>query len=152
MKNDTRLASALKFAERGWPVFPVGENKLPAIKKWETAATTDPAQITDWFDNLFMDGCNFGFCPGRVGIVVIDTDRDKTIDGTLTDGERSLWDFVMSNAGNLEDTSTVRTPSGGLHRYYAAESLRSKNAFLPAVDVKSCGGYVVIPGSVRSRP
>ena len=151
MRNDTRLASALRFAERGWPVFPVGENKLPAIKKWETAATTDPTQITDWFDNLFMDGCNFGFCPGRVGIVVIDTDRDKTIDGKLTDGERSLWDFVMSNAGNLEDTFTVRTPSGGLHRYYAAESLRSKNAFLPAVDVKSCGGYVVIPGSVSAK-
>lgn len=151
MKNDTRLASALRFAERGWPVFPVGENKLPAIKKWETAATTDPAQITDWFDNLFMDGCNFGFCPGRVGIAVIDTDRDKTIDGKLTDGERSLWDFVMSNAGNIADTFTVRTPSGGLHRYYAAESLRSKNAFLPAVDVKSCGGYVVIPGSVSAK-
>ena len=153
MENDTRLLSALKFAERGWPVFPVGENKLPAIKKWETAATTDPVQIKDWFNNLFMDGCNFGFCPGRAGIAVIDTDCNKLIGGRLTNGDNSLFDFVMGNpnAGDLEDTFTVRTPSGGRHRYYKAENLRSKNGFLPAVDVKAGGGYVVIPGSVSAK-
>ena len=151
MENDSRLEAALNFAKRGWPVFPVGENKLPAVKKWESVATTDPEQIRTWFSTLFIDGCNFGFCPGRVGIAVIDTDRDKRIDGKLTDGESSLMDFVIGNAGNLPETFTVRTPSGGLHRYYNVADVRSKNGFLPAVDVKSRGGYVVIPGSVSDK-
>ena len=151
MENDKRLYFALEFAKRGWPVFPVGENKLPAIKRWESAATVDPEQIRAWFEGIFMTGCNFGFCPGRAGIAVIDTDRGKMLDGKPVDGENSLRDFVMGNAGNLPETFTVRTPSGGLHRYYNAEDLRSKNGFLPAVDVKSCGGYVVIPGSVSEK-
>lgn len=149
---DSRLESTLKFAKRGWPVFPVRENKLPAITKWEEKATADPEQIRTWFaDAECVGGCNFGFCPGRAGIFVIDTDRNKMIDGKLVDGEDSLRDFVMGNAGNLPETFTVRTPSGGLHRYYKAADLRSKNAFLPAVDVKSCGGYVVIPGSMNDK-
>lgn len=147
MAEDPRLEGALAFARRGWPVFPVGQNKLPAVKKWEQKATTDEARIRDWFESVALGGCNFGFPPGRAGIVVVDTDRGKVRKGVTVDGEDSLREYLLDSAEGLPGTFRVRTPSGGAHRYYAASGLKSRNGLFPAVDVKAGGGYVIIPGS-----
>jgi|GEM_PF-3249048 len=151
MNDDPRLQAALGFARRGWPVFPVTDTKLPAIKAWEQSATTDEEQIRRWFTTSFVDGCNFGFPPGRAGVLVIDTDRHHHTGEAIIDGEDSLRSLLIDHAETLPETLTVRTPSGGLHRYYLAAGMASKNAYLPAVDVKSGGGYVVIPGSVSQK-
>ena len=153
---DSPLAGALAYAKRGWPVFPVKENKQPAIKDWKTKATTDENQIRRWFEQDFISGCNFGFQPGLAGIAVIDIDcgkKRKREDGTeeMINGEDSLADFLKQNGAELPPTYTVRTPSGGTHLYFKAEGVGNKNGFLPAVDVKSCGGFVVVPGSGDSR-
>ena len=147
---DNRLAGALEYARRHWPVFPVGTDKLPAIKQWEQAATTDPDQIRKWYTELFLDGCNFGFCPGRAGIAVLDLDH-RTVNGEAINGETSLRALMDASGGTLPATYTVRTPSGGKHLYFAAAGLRSKNHYLEGVDVKSCGGYVVVPGSRSAK-
>ena len=149
---DSPLAGALAYAKRGWPVFPVKENKQPAVKDWKTKATTDENQIRRWFDQDFIGGCNFGFQPGLAGIAVIDIDRGKKRkreDGTeeTVNGEDSLADFLKQSDEELPQTYTVRTPSGGTHLYFKADGIGNKNGFLPAVDVKSCGGFVVVPGS-----
>ena len=148
--------AAMEFARLGWPVFPVAANKLPAIKCWEKEASADPQQITKWYSELLIGGCNFGFTPGRAGIVVIDTDVNKTVkdaDGNTqkVNGEDSLHDWLKEHNITLPPTLKVKTPSGGYHRYYKAAGLRSKNAFLPAVDVKSAGGYVLIPGCSSAK-
>ena len=152
-ESDSRLANAIAYAKKGWPVFPVGDKKLPAVKAWEQKATTDESRIRSWYENTSMNGCNFGFCPGRAGIAVIDLDMNKkSKDGNAVNGRDSLETFCGDQGETLPETYTVRTPSGGLHRYYKVpHEIRSKNAFLPAVDVKSSGGYVVIPGSVNAN-
>lgn len=149
---DSPLAGALAYAKRGWPVFPVKENKQPAIKDWKTKATTDENQIRRWFEQDFIGGCNFGFQPGLAGIAVIDIDcgkKRKREDGTeeTVNGEDSLADFLKQSGAELPSTYTVQTPSGGTHLYFKADGIGNKNGFLPAVDVKSCGGFVVVPGS-----
>lgn len=149
---NTPLEGALAYAKRGWPVFPVKENKQPAIKDWKTKATTDEGQIRRWFEHDFIGGCNFGFQPGLAGIAVIDIDRGKKRkreDGTeeTVNGEDSLADFLKQSGAELPPTYTVRTPSGGAHLYFKADGIGNKNGFLPAVDIKSCGGFVVVPGS-----
>lgn len=156
MTTNQTVDYAVRYAEKGWPVFPVGDNKLPAIKRWESSATTDVEQIRTWRTETFLGGCNFGFPPGRADIVVIDTDVNKTVkddngNPQKVNGEDSLREWLSEQGFTLPDTFTVRTPSGGLHRYYRAAGLRSKNAFLPAVDVKSSGGYVIIPGSSSAK-
>lgn len=149
--NDNRLQTALSYAAKGWPVFPVNSNKLPAIKDWERNASTDPDQIKKWYSTLMIGGCNFGFTPGRAGILVVDIDcNKKDKEGNEVSGEKN-WDEFQTKHGKCETPYRVKTPSGGLHLYFKAENLRSKNAFLPAVDVKSCGGYVVIPGSRNAK-
>ena len=151
MAEDPRLEGALAFARRGWPVFPVSQGKLPAVKKWEQKATTDEARIREWFGSVALGGCNFGFPPGRAGMVVIDTDRGKVRKGVTVDGEDSLREYLLDSAESIPRTFRVRTPSGGIHRYYAASGLKSRNGLLPAVDVKTNGGYVIIPGSQTEK-
>ena len=151
MVDDPRLEGALAFARRGWPVFPVSRDKLPAVKKWEQKATTDEARIREWFGSVALGGCNFGFPPGRAGMVVIDTDRGKVRKGVTVDGEDSLREYLLDSAEGIPRTFRVRTPSGGIHRYYAASGLKSRNGLLPAVDAKTNGGYVIIPGSQTEK-
>jgi len=136
-----------KWLALGWPVFPVRADKTPRIQDWEHNATTDEAKIADWLRR--WPGTNFGVALGRAGLIVVDTDVAKRLKGgVVADGETSLRALEREAGAALPETFTVRTPSGGLHRYYRAANLGSRNALRPALDVKSGGGYVVMPGSV----
>jgi hypothetical protein len=77
-------------------------------------------------------GCNWAFVPGAHDLVVIDVDPRNG-------GTRDGW----------PETYTVRTPSGGWHLYYYLEGglPSGTNKFGPGIDVKSNGGYVLLPGS-----
>ena len=142
-----------QFAKELGPVFPTSaRKKTPLIGDWEHEATTDEERIREWM-RRFPD-CNFGFAAGRADVAVIDCDVGKEIrqpDGSirLVNGEDSLAEFLHGR--ELPATFTVATPSGGKHFYFRAAGLRSKNRFLPGVDIKSGGGYVVIPGSSTEK-
>ena len=143
----------IQFAKEIGPVFPVSaKKKTPLIEDWENRATRNPDLIEEWM--IDFPNCNFGFAAGKADVVVIDCDVKKEVrqpDGSIRviDGEDSLLEFL--NGRELPRTFTVRTPSGGTHRYFRAAGLRSKNRFLPGVDVKTNGGYVVIPGSSTEK-
>lgn len=150
MAENIRLQAALSCAGMGWPVFPVGNDKRPRIKDWENQATTDTEQLRKW--SVEWPGTNFGCALGRASLAVVDLDVNKQqTDGTIASGEKSLKALEAENAAQLPETLTVRTPSGGQHRYYRAANLGSKNAFRPGMDIKSGGGYVVIPDSITEK-
>lgn len=154
--TDTRLENFLDLARDGWLLFPLNGDKIPAIKGWEQAATDDETTIRNWYDDPLGDGCNFGVAVGRMGLVVIDCDvakKRKLPDGTeaVVSGEDSLAVFLKEHRADLPPTLRVKTPSGGFHLYYRAEGLRGKNNFLPAVDIKTNGGFVVAPGSITAK-
>lgn len=128
------------------PVFPVGTNKSPLVRKWEAAATVDPLTIAGWEQSY--PNCMWGVPPGRSDLVVIDLDNHEG----GADGRKSFEQYLEANNLPLTATYTVKTPSGGLHLYYRyAGGLRSRNGVLPGVDVKSNGGYVITEGSVSPR-
>ncbi len=150
MSDDIRLKAALACAGQGWPVFPVGDDKRPRIKDWENQAATGEAQIREWAAR--WPGTNFGCALGRAGLLVVDLDVGRRRkDGTVVSGPESLKILENENGARLPETFTVRTPSGGEHRYYRAKGLGSRNALRDGIDVKSGGGYVVIPDSVTPR-
>jgi len=80
---------------------------------------------------------------GRAGIVVPDRDpRHYEADA----GQRRL-DALLGGVV----TRTARTPSGGRHYYFrppvGVEVGSSVSLFVPGVDVRGRGGYVIVPPS-----
>lgn len=145
--NDTTLRRALACASRGWPVFPCQPGrKVPATRHGHLDATTDERQVADWFgqDNEW----NLAVATGAPGPDVLDVDQR----GKAGNGFTAL--ARLRAAGLLDGAAAyVRTPSGGLHAYFAGT--RQRNGRLPAhhLDFRSAGGYVLVPPSiVGGRP
>jgi len=146
------LEKALALAAQGFRIFPCVPNaKLPTITDWPNKATTNEAQIREWWSgscvvvtsngkNLKLKkNCNIGICPGD-SYVIIDVD----IKG---DYKTSL---AKLKADGLPPTYTVRTPSGGLHLYYLhpGGTIKSVANWMPGIDIRGNGGQGVGPGSV----
>lgn len=153
-----RLAWALHLAGRGWPVFPLlPGTKRPAIREWETRATTDPDRITAFWTS--HPGHNIGLACGPAGLLVVDLDiarPDQTppadeITRGATSGAQVLTRLAGQARRTVPDTWTVFTPSGGTHLYFHQPAgARLRNSHWRAgwlIDTRGHGGYVVAPGS-----
>ena len=78
------------------------------------------------------------------GLFVVDLD--------VTGGKDGVGELIRLAAGRpIPDTSSVLTPSGGVHLYFrlpaGAHVPTSHGVLAPGVDVKGEGGFVVGPGS-----
>lgn len=147
---------ALNLARLGCRVFPcVPGKKLPSIAEWPTRATTDEAQIREWWSGdcvvttkngkqlKLSANCNIGFVPGDDNLI-IDVDCKN---GDLS-GKRSL-DTLVSRG--LPPTFTVQTPSGGLQLYYRKPDkryIKSIADWMPGIDIRGTRGQGVGPGSI----
>ncbi len=134
--------SAVGLAELGFRVLPVRPGaKVPATRGWPTTATSDRAVVAEWLDQ--HGAGNLGIATGE-GIVVIDTDIRPN-----RNGEESLA-AIQLRRGDLPQTVTSQTPSGGRHRYFrlpVGVKLASRNGVAAGIDIKGCGGFVVAPPS-----
>jgi hypothetical protein len=133
-RRSSTLRSALRYARKGIPIFPLN-GKEPLTAHGFKDATTDPRQIHMWW-NRYPDA-NIGIPTGGVsGLVVVDRDGDSP------DASR-MWDA-------LPPTLEVATSRGG-HRYYRIpkdQKVRSRK-LAPDVDLKADGGYVVAADSLH---
>ena len=135
-----RLAAALRYAQADWPVFPCrpGE-KAPATRHGFLDATTDPDKITWWWSRT--PDRNVAIATGAPGPDVLDVDVHKKGNGFAAFNR-------LHRAGLLDGANAyIRTPSGGLHAYFAGSE--QGNGRLPRqhLDFRSTGGYVVAPPS-----
>jgi hypothetical protein len=163
LDGSAQLSAALDAASRGWHVFPlIPGAKRPAVRNWETRATTDRERITRCWTHAPH---NVGIATGRSGLVVVDLDTPKGPDDTppaewaehgVTDGADVLALLCERHGQPFPaDTYTVRTWSGGTHLYFAApegEPLRntagdSTRGLGWKVDTRAVGGLVVGAGS-----
>ncbi|MFF4949761.1 bifunctional DNA primase/polymerase [Streptomyces chattanoogensis] len=158
LDGPAQLASALDAASRGWHVFPLRPgDKRPAIRDWETRATTDPDRITRCWTHAPY---NIGIATGPSKLVVVDLDTAKHED----DGPPAAWAQPGIHDGRdvfaalcerhqqpSPGTHVVRTGGGGLHLYFTAPDgmeLRNTAGKLGwKVDTRANGGYVVAAGS-----
>jgi Bifunctional DNA primase/polymerase, N-terminal len=152
-------ASALHFAGRGWPVFPLtpGAKKPPVIDRWETRASTDPDQIHHWWREIPF---NVGIATGPSGLVVVDLDTRKPGEALparwarlrIGSGTAMLRELTHQHQTRITPTFAVRTPSRGWHLYYTAPAgtaLRNTQGVLGyKIDTRAHGGYVVAPNSL----
>lgn len=142
--NPSPLQQALRFARGGLPVFPVIGKAPPPGTRGFLMAMTAPGMVKRQFSE-HPTATGFGIRTGqrlRKGgyNVVVDVDPRHGGDTSL-----GAWE---EEHGSLPVTFTVATGGEGLHLYFAAaEPLPCRAGFLPGVDLKGEGGYVVGPGS-----
>lgn len=137
----SKLAAALAWAARGFPVFPLEPNtKDPAFQgAWYDMSTTDPDRIRAmWVDPVTRIERDYNIGMDCTGRVVIDID--------VKNGKDGYNEYAQLTANSAWDTLTVRTPSGGYHLYFEGDDVGNA-PISPAVDVRSHHGYVVAPGS-----
>ena len=151
----TTAAAAMEAARHGWAVFPCRPgDKRPAVAEWERRACADPERVGRYWPS---DRHNIGIACGPSQLVVIDLDTHTPLpedwrEPGVHDG-RDVLALLAGWAGQLWPvTYTVKTPTSGLHLYFAApggpEIRNSAGRIGPLIDVRGAGGYVLAAGSV----
>jgi hypothetical protein len=147
MTDDIALRRALAYAGHGWPVFPClpGE-KLPATRHGFKDATTDPERIRAWWGR--NPASNIAIATGQPGPDVLDVDQRGEAGSGFGAFTRLQREGLLAGVSAL-----VRTPSGGLHGYFAGSEQPSGRLPRHHLDFKAAGGYVLAPPSqVAGRP
>jgi hypothetical protein len=136
---------ALALAEQGQRVFPLFEptasgcscakgacsspGKHPRTRNGLKDATSDPAQVKAWWSKA--PNANIGCATGE-GLVVVDMDGPN--------GQASAQEL------ELPETATAAT-GAGRHLYYLGDDVPCRANYLPGIDIRGKGGYVVAPPS-----
>lgn len=132
------LQEALDLVRQtGWHLFPV-VGKAPATPHGFKDATSDVTALTLLFEGR-PDADGLAVACGYSGLVVVDLDINAEAG---TDGREAIRAAGLPWPG----AATVRasTPRGGEHAFFTGV-LPSRTGVLPGVDLKSRGGYVVVP-------
>ncbi len=132
-KPSNALRGALKVASKGKPVFPCTPDKNPYTDNGFYDATTDPGRVHALFKK-HRDAL-IGVPTGRrSGFFVVDVDRIEAL---------------KELPGDLPDTRTFRTRSGGRHYCLQyVEGIGNSSGSLPVgIDIRGEGGYVIVPPS-----
>lgn len=120
----------------GFAVFPVSENKVPAIPGpgGYKHATKDPDEIARLWER--HPGPLIGIATGTLsGISVLDVDQKH----------HEAWEWWQENHRRLLPTRTYETRSGGLHLYFrhVAGVTCTTGRICKGVDTRGDGGYAI---------
>jgi hypothetical protein len=156
-------AAALAYAAAGWPVMPIAgivngvcacrrhgacdhPAKHPLIRGGTRGATTDPAQIDQWW--RYWPTAGVGLLTGhRSGLAVVDVDPRHGGEATIGQLRERGFDLPM--------TLTAETGGGGRHLIYLTGGIPVGNTSgrlgsagdTAGVDLRGDGGYIVAPPS-----
>ncbi len=164
-ETPSMLDSALWWAARGFPVFPVFElredgkcscgptkdcekndsaGKHPRVGQWQLLATVEASKVREWWGR--WPTANIGICCGHQlagggHLLVVDVDPRH-------DGDMHLA-LLEQKYGELPPTVRNITGGEGQHIFFrSARKVKSRsNALGPGVDVKCDRGYVLAPPS-----
>lgn len=136
MNGSTMHDAAQRYAALGYPVFPCGNNKRPLTAHGVKDASTDPSQITEWW-NQWPTAC-IGIA--TAGLLVVDID-----------GGDNKWPDDQGHRADLEAAPTSLTPSGGRHHVFRRPDgvawALSQSKLAANVDTRTDGGYIIAPPS-----
>ena len=151
-------AWARTYANLGWAIFPVVPgDKIPMTEHGVDDASSDPAQVKAWWSRT--PEASIGLACGEVSRVwVLDVDaRTPRHSGSLS-GTDALLALEFEH-GVLPQTMTSTTGGGGKHIFFNLPpnlkvrnrvNVRLKDGRRTGLDVRSTGGYVILPPSMHA--
>jgi len=143
--SNTLLEAALKYADRGWKVFPCRPKlKVPLTSHGVNDATDNHDTIKAWWTR--WPDANIALACGKgsgVYVVDVDLDSDKNVDG---------WSS-MEEFGDLPVTVRQDSPRGGAHFLFKTDNPpKNKNNFRNGIDIRSEGYYIMLTPSISVQP
>ena len=170
--GERMLMGALYYAHHGIPVFPFWipregadqGRKIPCVKDWPNAATTDTKQIMAWWR------ADAKYCGSLIGAVTGERSGSGVLDVDVKHGGQGMQSLAtladeldpITSSGltfgslapehRLAPTGLVETRSGGYHLWYPLGkyvSVKSVNQIrgLPDIEFKATGNYVAVAPS-----
>lgn len=139
---NAKIIAANRYAAKGFQVLPL-VGKAPAVERGLYSATTDVAQIEEWWGA--NPDWNIGIRTGEAsGVCVVDIDRKPG----GPNGFRSLWD-LNRDFGWIRGVPFQHSSFGGhfFFRCYDTEMRDSVGKIGPGIDVRANGGYIVVAPS-----
>ena len=142
--SDNAIDWALAYAAAGMAVFPAA-NKRPLTEHGLKDASIDETQIRTWWTRSPFADVAWAV-PAE--IVVVDLDNKSGTDG--------FKDFMAREGAHPDGVTTPQatTPTGGRHLVYEANGATYRNNVKldgSAIDLRTDGGYVVLPGPGNGR-
>lgn len=136
------LDAALRYADRGWPVFPCRPSKKPFTEHGFKDATVDHAQIVAWWRK--WPEAQIGVACGAAGLCVVDLDMGSGKDGI------AAFSRLEEEHGPHWCGLIACTPRGGRHLIYLMPDEPVANGVdivekKSGIDVRADGGYIVVP-------
>lgn len=145
MADPKNMLVAMQLAAIGIPIFPADHRKRPAVADWDAASSADADRVRRWW--RIRPTALVGIDLRKAGLLAIDADRHGGPDGV-----GKFADLLEHHRADLSNNPIVRTPTGGVHVYFAqtpGDTLGNRRGRLPAgIDVRGAGGYVIAPGCV----
>ncbi len=146
MKNKL-FKSAIEYAKHGWAVIPLKpHSKVPATLHGVKDASTDIEQVQQWW--MQCPDYNIGIACGEKsnGLIVIDLDIDE--DKGLN-GYENLCEWEKEHDEFPETVQSI-TGRGGYQLFYKSDqNYKNSVRIIDGVDIRSEGGYVVVPPSIH---
>ena len=136
--SNNLLDEALKYESMGLSIIPIKSKDKRPLVKWEPyqQERAEADQIKQWWQK--WPKANIGIVTGKLsGIDVVDIDSGK--------GFSDITKLLPQGFSTVEAT----TPRGGRHLYVKhKEGQGNATGFIPDVDYRGQGGYIVAPPSV----
>ncbi len=157
---ESRLGYALRYASRGFAVFPLhwiqnkacscgdadcrspGKHPLSAVVPHGVKdATNDIELLTVWFSTYPL--ANIGMAMGEAsgGIWALDIDPRN--------GGRDTLEVLEKQHGKLPETAMALTGGGGQHHLFRLGGRKLPGKLGPGIDIKGDGGYIVVEPSMH---
>ena len=152
LNGNALLSAALNYAARGWHVFPLASlaKVPPKASRGHLDACDDANIIKQWW--TAMPNANLGLATGRPsGVFVVDVDPRNGSEKTLLELEQQGFELN-------DETLVTQTCQGGQHFFYRMPdfdlrcSQGNRGGLGAGLDVKSTGGYAVLPPSYVVDP
>lgn len=139
--HSSAYKTARWFVERGYSVIPVRKSNKKAYPAWTEYQSRLPTheELKKWWYD--WPDANVALITGKLsGVNVIDIDTKE--------GQKAVEEFIPDNF----ISPTSKTPKGGRHYFFKYKhGLRNKSKVLDGVDIRTDGGYAIVPPSINSN-